>query len=433
MLTSVALSTVLAVGSVSAASASKLSEKSNVMASTPSTSLYQTNSRQIRDHRRAWQGVKGTDPEGDQYLSFYHDIPDISGMRPGAIIRTQEVNNPWNTLGISENGPYKGVRILYTSINRTGKKIPVSGVVIEPKAPWKGKGSRPLVAFAPGTQGVGDKCAPSRKIADGVGDYEQWFFTSMLKRGYAVVVTDYEGLGTPGMHTYMDRISQGHTVLDSVRAALNLDGWDLSAQTPLAMNGYSQGGGAVASAAELADDYAPELHFKIAIAGAVPADISLIPQQYDGTVYFLAEAYAILGLGKSYGVDFMSKLNEKGKKMMTLAANSCITDFVPFVGVKLDQLTTDGSTVQDLVAAEPYKSMLKEQHIGYDAPSMPVVVTHSRGDDIIPYYVGEKLVSQWRARGADVTFVPMSAGMHVTGTVAHLKIAMQQLANVFGR
>ncbi|VEH73779.1 Secretory lipase [Corynebacterium segmentosum] len=181
---------------------------------------------------------------GDQYTAFYHDPVELDSSEPGQLFRSESVRNPKNPLGISNVGPYKADRILYSSTNRSGEKIQVSGMVIEPKAEWDGEGPRPVVAFAPGTQGLADRCAASRKIADGVGDYEQFYFHQYLKKGYAVVFTDYEGLGTPGMHTYMDRASQGHTVLDSIRAAQQLEGWDINETNPVFINGYSQGGGA---------------------------------------------------------------------------------------------------------------------------------------------------------------------------------------------
>ena len=59
---------------------------------------------------------------------------------------------------------------------------------------------------------------------------------------------DYEGLGTAGVHTYMDRVSQGRATLDVIRAAQRLDGTGLSAGSPVGIMGYSQGGGAAAAA-----------------------------------------------------------------------------------------------------------------------------------------------------------------------------------------
>ena len=44
-----------------------------------------------------------------------------------------------------------------------------------------------------------------------------------LKAGYAVAETDYEGLGTPGVHPYLIGSSEGRSVLDIVRAAREID------------------------------------------------------------------------------------------------------------------------------------------------------------------------------------------------------------------
>ncbi len=102
---------------------------------------------------------------------------------------------------------------------------------------------RPIVAFAPGTQGLADQCAPSRQMAEGT-EYEALPVKGLLDEGYAVVVTDYQGLGTSGAHTYLNREVQGRTVLDSVRAAQRLTAAGLPAAGPVALCGYSQGGGA---------------------------------------------------------------------------------------------------------------------------------------------------------------------------------------------
>lgn len=366
-------------------------------------------------------------PVGDQYSAFYHDAVDLESSTPGQLFRSAPVRNPANTLGITNIGPYKAQRILYSSINRTGEKTAVSGIVIEPKAAWTKPGPRPVVAFAPGTQGVADRCAPSRKIAEGVGDYEQFFFEQYLKKGYAVVVTDYEGLGTPGMHTYMDRVSQGHAVLDSARAAQQLNGWDISGDNPVFINGYSQGGGAAASAAELYDDYAPELNVKLATIGAAPADLTLLPPALDGTLYFLFESYALLGLSNSYGEDLYAHLNEKGAAILKRATNTCTLGLAGFSGTTIEQISNEGKSVDQFVATAPFDRILADQHIGYDAPSIPVVVTHGRGDDVIPFSTAEQLVEQWTSRGANVTFIPNDARSHVAGTVPHIKESVKAI------
>ena len=58
------------------------------------------------------------------------------------------------------------------------------------------------------------------------------------------------------MHTYVNRLSEGHAMPDGARAAMQLPDTSLDHHGPVAFWGYSQGGGAAASAAELAASYA---------------------------------------------------------------------------------------------------------------------------------------------------------------------------------
>ncbi|MCW1007247.1 lipase family protein, partial [Streptococcus anginosus] len=75
---------------------------------------------------------------------------------------------------------------------------------------------------------------------------------------------------------------QAHAVLDAVRAAAQVSGSGVTSTAPVALAGYSQGGGAAAAAAELASDYAPELDLKGAYVGAPPADLVQVADRIDG-------------------------------------------------------------------------------------------------------------------------------------------------------
>ena len=124
-----------------------------------------------------------------------------------------------------------GTRIMYRSTDTRGNPIAVTGTYFEPDNPWPGNGPRPLISYAPGTQGQGNQCAPSRMFNQGIHysggwdivfNYEGLFVSTMVARGFAIVMTDYEGLGTPPMHTYVGRVAEGQAVLDAARAAMQL-------------------------------------------------------------------------------------------------------------------------------------------------------------------------------------------------------------------
>ncbi len=69
---------------------------------------------------------------------------------------------------------------------------------------------------------------------------------------------------------------------------------------PLAFWGYSQGGGAAASAAELAPSYAPDLHVVGTYAGAPPADLKELFPYADGSALVGAVGYALNSVITTY-------------------------------------------------------------------------------------------------------------------------------------
>lgn len=318
-------------------------------------------------------------------------------------------------------------RLMYTSTDRHDTPIAVTGQLVVPNKAWSGTGARPLVAYAVGTQGLGDQCAPSR-LSDGGGlEYENVFIAGLLAKGYAVVVTDYQGLGTPGTHTYMSREVQGRAVLDSVRAARNVSGSGVTTSTPVAIMGYSQGGGAAASAAELAPSYAPELNVVGVAAGGVPGDLLTVADGLDGTFAVGFLAYAVLGVGEaSYGVDISSFLNARGVSLMDEVRDECVVETLvrhPFV--QSNTLTTDGRSLPQTLRDPQFATMLDEQVIGKGRkPSVPAFVYHSQTDDVVAYAAGRDTAKRWCAQGATVSFRPGLAPGHVGGAFGFYPYAL---------
>jgi pimeloyl-ACP methyl ester carboxylesterase len=116
--------------------------------------------------------------------------------------------------------------VTYVSEGVGGKRITVSGTVAVPKgAPPRG--GWPVLSWAHGTTGTADACAPSADAPGGPArDYlslTEPYLDKWVANGFAVVQTDYEGLGTPGGHPYMNGVSEANTVTDIVRAAREVD------------------------------------------------------------------------------------------------------------------------------------------------------------------------------------------------------------------
>lgn len=313
-------------------------------------------------------------------------------------------------------------RVMYRSTDGSGHPVAVTGTVITPKTRWIGNGERPVIAYAPGTQGLGDHCAPSRQLANGT-EYEGAFISGLISRGYAVSMTDYEGLGTPGVHTYVNRAVSGNAVLDSIRAAQRLPEAQVPADGPVAISGYSQGGGASAAAAEQAPSYAPELKLKGVAAGAVPAELGPIAEHLDGSAYVAFLGYSVAGLAAGYDVDLDPYLNDKGRQLRADAENACTVEALakyPFAQSK--DYTADGRPLTEFLKDPRWQAIVDEQKIGTRTPEVPTLITHSRLDDVIPYKIGENLASNWCSQGADVQFAPNVGPTHIGGAVASFPV-----------
>lgn len=348
----------------------------------------------------------------------FYEAPATLPAANGDVIRSEKMRfllDPLDTSSLVKNS----WRIMYRSTNRAGTPIAVTGTVLVPNTRWLGVGTRPVIGYAPGTQGMADRCAPSRVYTELV-EYESIGIEPLLARGYAVAVPDYEGLGTAGIHTYMDRLSQGQVTLDAVRAAQRLTGTGLSAASPVGLEGYSQGGGAAASAVELAPTYAPDLKVKGAVVGAVPADLAAVARKLDGTMWSAFGFFALRGLAASYAVDFEPYLNSAGLAAMTSVEQDCVFDLFNQAFVRSETLTKDGQGVGALLDTEPFKSIIAAQQIGTIKPKVPVLVTHSAVDDVIPYAAGQTMARSWCSKGANVRFSTNVAPGHIGGIFPHV-------------
>jgi hypothetical protein len=191
-----------------------------------------------------------------------------------------------------------GKRITYVSRDSRNRPITVSGAVLTPKPFYlitHPSGATKTVAWAHGTAGLADQCAPSSQpnlYPDATYDNYADTVVSYLTQGWTVAATDYPGLGTPGGHPYLVGDSEGRAVIDSVRAARNLN--------PLlsgvwAVSGHSQGGQAALFAGEIADTYGSGLHLKGVVAIAPASSLEVIGEFIPGTPGQGYLAFAVFG------------------------------------------------------------------------------------------------------------------------------------------
>jgi len=300
----------------------------------------------------------------------------------------------------------QGYLVLYRSRSATDAPIAVSGRVLVPTTPWTGDGPRPIVSVASGTRGIGDRCAPSKFQPD----YEKPLFVdAMLSHGWAVAITDYEGLGTPGRHTYVVGRSEGHTVIDVVRAATRLPAAGLAAGGPVAFSGYSQGGGGAAWAGELAPSYAPELHVAGITAGGTPADLNVVAKNLDGGIGFGFLLLSALGLDAAYPeLDLPAYLNGRGRTLYATQQDACVDAVFGYAFGHIADYTTSNP-----LTTAKWQARLAANKLGGRPPKAPVFLFHGSLDEIIPLSQAQALRRAYCAAGVPVTWGTY-VGEHVT-------------------
>ncbi|MGF0316281.1 lipase family protein [Nocardia fluminea] len=360
--------------------------------------------------------VTRTGDASAEAVAAFYTPPDRIPQEPGAIIKTAPMTL-FMTPPTEQGWPGKAQHVMYTSRLQDGSPVAVSGTYLEPTGPWQGAGPRPTVVIGPGTSGQGDRCAMSMAFSTGLAvsveqlgiSANQELPSSVVWSGLGarVLVTDYVGLGTPGIHTYANRFESGHAILDGVRAANNLGG--VGPETPVVLWGYSQGGGATAAAAEMKPSYAPELNLKGTWAGGPVADLTAILEKIDGALIGGAIGFAVNGMLARYpelqqAVDRV--LSPSGRAMLDTLSDACIADIItrhPFL--KTESLTKDGRPLSAHLAELPEATpVLAELRIGNSAPAAPVLITSGRNDDTVPYGQARRLAEDWCAKGATVTF-----------------------------
>ncbi|MDO5029024.1 MAG: lipase family protein [Corynebacterium sp.] len=297
-------------------------------------------------------------------------------------------------------------RIHYNSTDSLGNPSVDTAIVVTPKTEWKGKGPRPVVAIAPGTQGSAEKCDPSISEQTGleiqfgpmdvVAPYETIPLVANLKRGATVVMIDHHR-NAQGNQDYVDNIASAQSLLDAVSASHEL-GVDKAA--PVGIYGYSQGGSAAAAAAERAGVYAPELHVTATSAGGPPSDLANVLDQIDGTSLTAAIALAInsvLDKDPELRRVLEEEINEKGKNLLDNVGNYCAAGLAFHHAFETtDQYTTSGESLGELIKRyEPVQKELARQRVGNFVPNAPVFLYSGQNDDIIPINQVHKLRDSW--------------------------------------
>ncbi|MGC3022240.1 lipase family protein [Brevibacterium sp. FAM 24630] len=342
----------------------------------------------------------------------FYETPD----EDGAVVKQAESDFYLDPVKLIKHSA-KTTTFMYKTTDEQGTARAATATLLTPKG-----ASGPAddaVVISPGTQGIADKCAPSRQMGMGT-EYEGISVASALAAKHPVIVVDYLGLGTEGTHHYLNRTEEGRSVLDAARAVQQVEGSEIDEKTQLQLRGYSQGGHATTAALELQKEWAPELNVASASAGAVPTDLYETVSGLS-SVYTAFALYGVDTFAAQADIDLSEFLNEKGQETVAETSNQCTVEALlstAFTDSK--SLTKDGRSLQEIVE-EKFMDIADRQRLGKaPVPDVPLLVNHSRLDDVIPFEQGKELASTWCRAGHKVAFEDNLGPTHVGGYIASL-------------
>jgi hypothetical protein len=296
----------------------------------------------------------------------FYAVPDpLPDGEHGDLLRFQEIDDD-----VDGSTAY---RLLYLSESVQGDPIAVTGTALVPEGAAP-DGGWPVIAHSHGTTGLADECAPSRNYPDRVG--ELTLLATVADR-FVIAATDYEGLGTPGLHPYLVGESEGRGTLDAALAAAQLPGVEASPTTFIA--GYSQGGHGALWANQLAASWTPELDVRGAFAGAPPGELPVIAAVAGqggvaGGFFMLIAAGHAAAYPDAHLEDI---LTPEGVEAVAIADEAC-------VGEALGALSGGGYVLPDPTSVDPWGEVLAASNPGDVRAPSPVLIVHSQADEVVP-------------------------------------------------
>ena len=299
-----------------------------------------------------------------------------------------------------------GKRITYVSSNSAGQKIVVSGAVITPKV----LAAVPrTVAWAHGSTGLADGCAPSTNLnvfwpeaVDAVKSY--------LQKGWVVAASDYPGLGSPGNHPYLVGDSQARAVIDSVRAARKMnsrltDQW--------AVSGHSQGGQTALFAGEIADTYGQGLKLRGVVAMSPVSNAEIIGTMIPGTPgqgYLVMALYGLAAVDPTVNPDTI--LAQPAKDLSQVVRTGCLEQILyAYAPLTAEQLLVGGQLPETVIA-----KLAASANPAQQANTAPVMLVQGTLDQDVPADLTYLLHSQVCSYGTPALLQPIEGADHI-GTV----------------
>jgi hypothetical protein len=305
----------------------------------------------------------------------------------------------------------RAFKLTYVTTDARGRRVVSTGTLFVPKgrAP---KGGWPVISWAHGTSGLGDKCAPSL-VGPALPHRDRPYLANWMREGYAIVASDYAGLGTPGLPAYLNGRSEAHNIVDIVKAGRAYAKGHLPAASQLARKwvviGQSQGAGASIYTARYATQFGGRgLDYRGAVGTGTPAYVENVViavgpgflKVGPATMEYLAYIFASLrDVYPKLGIDGITTAT--GRKYLKLAETKCGGPFEADLGnVQIGEFFT-GPVSSLPNFAQTLRRYMAMPEKGFDKPFF---MGHGTKDADVPYILTEPYVEKLKANHQPVTF-----------------------------
>ncbi|MDT5340166.1 MAG: hypothetical protein QOD90_5671 [Mycobacterium sp.] len=335
---------------------------------------------------------------------FYLPPAGFEHARPGTVLRSRDVELAF--LGLV---PQKltATQLLYRSTDLNDlPQATVTTVVVPAERPAGSKG--PILSYQCAIDAVAGSCFPSyalrrgARAAGALAQFEFLLVSAALAEGWAVSIPDHEGpqgiWGAP--------YEPGYHVLDGLRAALNTEALNLSADAPMGLWGYSGGGLATAWATEVQAEYAPELNLVGAVLGSPVGDLGHTFRRLNGSFFSGLPAMVVAALSHVYP-DLDRVINEhvtvEGKAMLTdIQRMTTAHAVIKLIGKDMDDMVDE--PLENILRSPEVQHVFDSIKLGTAAPSIPVLVVQAVHDRIVSVGDIDELTDTYSSGGADVTY-----------------------------
>ncbi len=346
----------------------------------------------------------------------FYDVPDpIPAGEHGALIRYQ-------LTGDQPDGAAR-YRVMYLSETVGGEPTVVTGLVAVPDGDAP-DGGWPVITYARGSSGIADDCAISRAV-DASSPYpdlaaEAWLVEQAAARhGLVATITDYQGIGGPGIHPFLLGVSEARSVLDAARAAGDLP--DVPVGDDLGIMGYSQGGHAALWAGQEAEGWTPELTVHGTVAGAPASEVVELVAP-EGLLDGGSLALILAGLAQEDPeLDLTEVLTPAGQDLVDVLSTTCRPDG-PATGGADEVLRVRPDQT------EPWRSVLEEQVPGRAEAAAPVLLVHGDADRNVPVEHSATLLARLCEGGTPAERRVVAGADHVAGAVPTIDEGAEWLA-----